>query len=70
MNGDRTFSRQVYDLITSAKMSNHKVRLNEAFRLDLKWWLVDRALSVYSDSSKFGLGALHGKDWVADTFNF
>ena len=61
------------------------MRLNEEFRLDLKWWLefaakfngkariiplVDLALSVYSDSSKFGLGALHGEDWVAGAFNF
>ena len=85
VHGGRTFSRRVYDLIASAKKATHKVRLNEEFRLDLKWWLEFAAtfngrariipshapvLSVYSDSSKFGFGALHGEDWVAGAFDF
>ena len=85
VHGGRTFSRRVYDLISSAKKATHKVRLNEEFRLDLKWWLEFAAtfngkakiipstapvISVYSDSSMFGFGALHGEDWVAGAFNF
>ena len=85
VHGGRTFSRRVYDLISSAKKAGHKVRLNEDFRLDLKWWLefankfngkakiipsTDPAIAVYSDSSKFGFGALHGEDWAAGAFEF
>ena len=83
IHGGRTFSRRVYDLISSAKRNSHKVRLNEDFRLDLKWWLRfagtfngkariihrDKAsLSVYSDASLAGFGATHGEDWVAGFF--
>ena len=85
VRGGRTFSRRVYDLIASAKKAGHKVRLNEEFRLDLNWWLEfaakfngkakiipssEPAISVYSDSSKFGFGALHADDWVAGAFEF
>ena len=85
VHGGRTFSRRVYDLIASAKKAAHKVRLNDEFRKDLCWWLefaskfngkakiipsTEPVLSVYSDSSKFGFGALHGDDWVAGAFDF
>ena len=85
VHGGRTFSRRVYDLIASAKKSHHKVRLNDEFRLDVKWWLEfaskfngkasiipsgEPVISVYSDASKFGFGALHGSDWVAGAFEF
>ena len=85
VHGGRTFSRRVYDLIASAKKASHKVRLNEEFRKDLAWWLEFAAkfngkakiiqphepvISVYSDASKFGFGALHGEDWVAGAFDF
>ena len=61
------------------------VRLNNEFRLDLKWWLefaakfngkariipsLDPALAVYSDSSKFGFRALHADGCIAGAFNF
>ena len=85
VHGGRTFSRRVYDLISSAKKSAHKVRLNEEFRKDICWWLEfaskfngkakiipsnEPVLSVYSDASKFGFGALHGDDWLAGAFEF
>ena len=85
VHGGRTFSRRVYDLISTAKKSAHKVRLNDEFRKDIGWWLEfagkfngkasiipssEPMLSVYSDASKFGFGALHGDDWVAGAFNF
>ena len=85
VHGGRTFSRRVYDLIASAKKAAHKVRLNDEFRKDLCWWLEfaskfngkakiipssEPVISVYSDSSKFGFGAIHGDDWVAGAFDF
>ena len=83
VHGGRTFSRRVYDLVALVKRDSFKIRLNEDFRLDLKWWIqfaehfngyasivksADPFLSVYSDSSKFGFGALHGFDWLAGSF--
>jgi hypothetical protein len=68
----RTFSRRVYDLSSLVKKRNFKVRLNEDFRLDLKWWLEFvykfngeasiipasvPAVSVLSDVSVYGVGA-------------
>lgn len=60
------------------------MRLNEDFRLgSLRWWLefmdtfnryadivnsCESCLSVYSDASKIGFGALHGCDWIAGSF--
>ena len=81
----RTFSRRVYDLISSAKKASCKIRLMEEFRLDLKWWIefaskfkgrariiptTEPLLSVYSDASKFGFGTLHCHDWVAGAIVF
>ena len=83
IHGGRTFSRRVYDLINSVSKPNFKIRLNSEFRLDLNWWLefasqfngrakviksANPVLAVYSDSSLFGFGALHGSDWLAGTF--
>ena len=83
VKGGRTFSRRVYDLISSVRRNHHKVRLNEEFRLDLKWWLKFAAVfngkariippgsasvSVYSDASLVGFGATHGDDWLAGFF--
>ena len=83
VKGGRTFSRRVYDMISSVKRNHHKVRLNEDFRLDLRWWLdfaavfngkariipLDGAsMSVYSDASLAGFGATHGDDWLAGFF--
>ena len=83
IHGGRTFSRRLYDLIASAKRNHHKVRLNEEFRLDLRWWLKfagmfngrakiippDKpAVSMYSDASLAGFGATHGDDWIAGFF--
>lgn len=83
VHGGRTFSRRVYDLMASARRNHHKVRLNEEFREDIRWWLefaavfnghakiippTSPAVSVYSDASLAGFGALHGEDWVAGFF--
>ena len=83
VKGGRTFSRRVYDLISSVKRNHHKVRLSEEFRLDLRWWLEFAAVfngkakiippssptvSVYSDASLTGFGATHGDDWLAGGF--
>ena len=83
VKGGRTFSRRVYDLISSVRRNHHKVRLNEEFRLDLRWWLEFAAVfngkariippssptvSVYSDASLKGFGATHGDDWLAGEF--
>ena len=83
VRGGRTFSRRVYDLISSVRRNHHKVRLNEDFRLDLEWWLKFAAIfngkariippgmpavSVYSDASLAGFGATHGDDWLAGVF--
>ena len=85
VHGGRTFSRRIYDLMASARRNHHKVRLNEEFREDLRWWLEFAAVfnghariiptrapavSVYSDASMSGFGALHGSDWVAGYFGF
>ena len=84
VHGGRTFSRRVYDLIASVRKSSHKLRLNEDFKMDLKWWIrfsdtfngkcriIPSTLpnrSVYSDSSLSGFGALHGLDWLAGEFS-
>ena len=84
VQGGRTFSRRVYDLIASVRSNHHKVRLTEEFRLDVKWWIefaaafngkakivapCGPALSIYSDASLSGFGATHGDDWIAGTFN-
>lgn len=85
IHGGRTFSRRVYDLIASVKKRDHKIRLNDEFRLDLRWWLEFSAnfngrariiqprqsvLAVYSDASLFGFGATHNADWLAGCFKF
>ena len=84
VHGGRTFSRRVYDLVSSVENEKFKVRLNEEFKLDLQWWLKfidkfngyaniirskDAVLSVYSDASRFGFGATFQYDWVAGTFD-
>ena len=84
VHGGRTFSRRVYDLVASVKKGGHKVRLNEEFRLDLKWWLEfagsfngkasiiqssEPCISVYSDACLSGFGASHGVDWLAGAFD-
>ena len=84
VHGGRTFSRRVYDLISSVRKASHRVRLSEEFRLDLAWWVQFAAVfngkagmispsspsySVYSDASLKGYGASHGDDWVAGFFN-
>ena len=83
VHGGRTFSRRVYNLIALARRPGHRVRLNREFRLDLWWWVEfvsifngkakiippgGPVLSVYSDASFFGFGALHGADWIAGCF--
>lgn len=83
IQGGRTFSRRVYDMLSSMKRAHYKVRLNEEFRLDVFWWLEfaetfngqrsiippsQPAISVYSDSSGSGFGALHANDWLAGSF--
>ena len=83
VHGGRTFSRRVYDLITSVGKDSFKIRLNEDFRLDLNWWLkfVEKfngyttiiglggaVISVYSDASRSGFGATCRHDWLAGTF--
>ncbi len=84
IHGGRTFSRRVYDMVASVKKSAHKVRLNDEFRLDLKWWLefagkfngkakiiksTEPCIAVYSDASLTGFGAAHGNDWLAGNFD-
>ena len=84
VQGGRTFSRRVYDLIASVRSNHHRVRLTEEFRRDLRWWLDFAAVfngrakivapsypavSLYSDASLSGFGATHGDDWIAGTFN-
>ena len=81
----RTFSRRIYDLVASVSRRGHKIRLNEEFRLDLKWWLEfasrfngkakiiqsgEPVIAVYSDASLYGFGAMHQQDWLAGCFRF
>ena len=71
--------------MASVRSRDHRVRLNEEFRLDLRWWLefsrgfngrariiqpCEAVLAVYSDASMFGFGATHGNDWLAGSFSF
>lgn len=80
IHGGRTFSRRVYDIISSLKRPSHKAKLGEEFKLDLRWWIdfakefngkakiipsLEPVISVYSDASLKGFGALHGRDWIA-----
>ena len=84
IHGGQTFLRRVYNLVASVKKGSHKIRLNEEFRLDLKWWIEfagtfnDKAkiiqssepcISVYRDASLAGFRATHGNDWIARSFN-
>ena len=72
VHGGRTFFRRV----ASATKSSYKVRLNDEFKLDLKWWLEfggrfngkvkinpssEPIISVYSDASLFGFGSFEFK---------
>ena len=83
VRGGRTFSRRVYSLIASVKKATHRVRLNQEFKADVLWWIEfssmfngkakiiapqESTLSVYSDASLHGFGALHGSDWLAGVF--
>lgn len=80
VRGGRTFARRIYDLCGSVDRSYYKVRLNQAFKADLRWWLEfatafngyanicprhSQVLCTYSDASRFGFGATHAGDWLA-----
>ena len=72
-------------MVALVKRREHKVRLNDEFLRDLRWWLEfsagfngrariirphDAVLAVYSDASMFGFGAMHEYDWLAGSFSF
>lgn len=83
VKGGRSFCRRVYDMMTLLKKKHYKVRLNKEFFKDLIWWkqfvktfngkakilgLHAPTVSVYSDASLWGYGALHGNDWLVGCF--
>jgi hypothetical protein len=84
VRGGRTFTRRIYDLCGRAKRFHHSIRLNNEFRLDLKWWLefvrdfngtaciippVDPVLCTYSDASFFGFSATFEDDWLTGSWS-
>ena len=79
VRGGRTFSRRVINLTNSVRESYHRVRLNEEFRADLRWWVAFASLFngkakilcprspstvISCDSSSRGFGAYHQGDWL------
>ena len=84
IKGGRTFSRHIFDLMATLKQPHHRVRLNRGVMEDFRWWL-DFAnvfngqatiinhdtmrISVYSDASDWGFGALYGSDWLVGAFS-
>lgn len=80
VRGGRSFSSRIYDAIRVTRKPFYMVRLNKDFKSDIFWWrafvekfngirrLLGRHapfLSVYSDASSEGFGALHDSDWCA-----
>lgn len=83
VKGGRTFARRIYNMGGTISRSYHKVRLNQAFKADLRWWLRfaetfngyaniaprhTPALCTYSDASTYGFGATHAGDWLAGSW--
>ena len=73
--GGRVFSRRIIDTINLLKEGNHKIRLNNSIKADIRWWhtfmtsfngrsmLLDKqpVTSVFTDSCNLGAGAI--KKW-------
>ena len=69
IKGGHTFTRRIYDLMSTVKEPHYKVCLSVGVRLDIKWWLsfartfngvgkFIRTHSVYSDASNWGFSAI------------
>ena len=75
--GGRVFSRRIIDTINLLKEGNHKIRLNNSIKADIRWWhtfmtsfngrsmLLDKqpVTSVFTDSCNLGAGAIYNGDW-------
>ena len=76
VHGGRTFSHRTCDLMALARRNHYKARLNREFKEDLSWWVEFAgvfngqarviptsapAVSVYSDASMMGFGALQSQ---------
>ena len=84
VKGGRSFCSRIYDAIRSMKEPFYRFRLTRDFHRDIEWWgsFVERFngracilgshaphLSVYTDASTWGMGALHGSDWCVGAFD-
>lgn len=84
VRGGRTFSRRIYDLMSTVQKSYYTVKLNKSIREDILWWAAfaehfngrsqilgkfAEIHSVYTDASKWGYGATYGLDWIVGSFD-
>lgn len=85
VNGGRTFSRRIIDLLKGLHGGNPRIYLNEAFKLDLNWWIswsrffnclcpivkYNYGYSNYivSHASMNGYRVTFNSDWLAGYFN-
>ena len=84
VKGGRSFCSRIYDAVRAMKEPFYRFRLTRDFHRDIEWWesFVERFngracilaghaphLSVYTDASTWGMGALHGADWCVGAFN-
>ena len=83
IRGGRTFCRPIYNLIETLREPHFYARLGKGFREDIDWWRrfaksfngkatmmgkFSPVLSVYSDASNWGMGAIHIGDWLVGAY--